>query len=109
LWDISGSDAFDAIRLSHFKRSRGAIFVFDASSLASLESTLELVVQMKRSLPIDVVAKFPILLVGNTISDRSRKSQNKSKVTGTGKWVCSEMELAERVSRLNIHFSVSFG
>ena len=109
LWDISGSDAFDAMRLSHFKRSQGAIFVFDASSLTSLDSTLELVVQMKRSLPIDLVPKFPILLIGNIIRDGTTKNRSQSSVNGAGKWVCSEVEVAERVSRLNIHFSVSHG
>jgi small GTP-binding protein len=124
LLDTSGSEGFHLLRAGHFKKSHGAIVVFDARSRASFESALELITRLKRSVPIEVVARMPVLLLGNKVDLVSY--QEHDQVDGGGEGMnkalsgyqgergqrasrdqrITEQELVARAARLNIPYIV---
>ena len=63
IWDTAGQERYQAITAAHYKRSRGAIIVYDITKLSTFKNVQKWISALKANTGTDIV----IMMVGNKL------------------------------------------
>ena len=63
IWDTAGQERYQAITAAHYKRSRGAIIVYDITKASTFQNVKKCITALKANAGEDII----IMLVGNKL------------------------------------------